>query len=105
MKTTVTVKRRTYNNPITMMNEAEYRSVKEALEYGAYLARRYVPVRSGYLKSSIAVLSRDSFGATADYAGFVELGTKHMSAQPYIEPATREMVKKLPALYVANFRG
>jgi len=49
------------------------------------------PKRSGYLASTIffrAVRLLDfEFGATADYAVWVEMGTRFMPARPFIRPA------------------
>jgi len=49
------------------------------------------PKRTGYLAStiffrSVALLDFE-FGATADYAIFVEAGTRFMAARPFIRPA------------------
>ena len=52
-------------------------------------ARSLVPVRTGYLQSTIdchAGSEVECF-AGADYAQYVEYGTSKMSAQPYFEPA------------------
>lgn len=54
-------------------------------------ARRIVPVDTGLLRSSIrvgAVTPRSArIHADAPYAAYVELGTRHMRAQPYLRPA------------------
>lgn len=55
-------------------------------------AKRVVPVRTGRLRDSIRVgsfTSRESVrvDATAPYAGYVELGTRYMDAQPYLRPS------------------
>lgn len=54
------------------------------------LARSLVPVRTGFLQSSI--YHRVSgfeleFGAEAEYASYVEFGTYRMPARPYMRPA------------------
>ena len=54
-------------------------------------AKRFVPIESGYLRSRIHA-ERPSGNsirivADADYAAFVELGTRYMKAQPYLRPA------------------
>lgn len=55
-------------------------------------ARRIVPVRTGYLQSTIyhktdpADLSLE-LGAKADYALYVEMGTRRMASEPFIRPA------------------
>ena len=49
-----------------------------------------VPVRTGYLRSTIFFVSSGEleyqFGATADYALWVEIGTYRTRAQPFIRP-------------------
>lgn len=54
-------------------------------------ARRFVPVDTGHLRSTIEVEPPNGetirVVAGADYAAYVEQGTRHMSAQPYLAPA------------------
>ena len=49
-----------------------------------------VPVRTGYLRSTIFFIAVEglaySFGASADYAFWVEIGTYRTRAQPFIQP-------------------
>lgn len=56
-----------------------------------FFAKHYVPVRTGYLQSTINYRSvgflEFIIGAYADYAGWVECGTSKMRAQPYLRPA------------------
>jgi HK97 gp10 family phage protein len=56
------------------------------------LSRSVVPVRTGFLQSTIyySVTVEDmnvELGATAEYASYVEYGTRYMSPRPYIRPA------------------
>jgi HK97 gp10 family phage protein len=56
------------------------------------LARSVVPVRTGFLQSTIyySVTVEDmtvELGATAEYASYVEYGTQYMSPRPYLRPA------------------
>lgn len=58
-------------------------------------AQRKVPVDTGTLKRSIALELSDSgltatVEPTAEYSAYVELGTRFMNAQPYLEPALNE---------------
>lgn len=65
------------------------------------LAQRYVPVRTGYLRSTIfAVVSGwvARIGAEATYAMYVELGTRYMRARPYLYPAIQEHLPRLEAI-------
>ena len=62
------------------------------------LARQLVPVRTGHLRSSIYANIKEwaaDIGAEATYAYFVELGTRHMKAQPYLYPAIQEHLPRL----------
>lgn len=68
----------------------------------AEVATRIVPIDTGDLKSTVRVLDVDEKSATVgaggipgevtgemvDYAAYQELGTRNMSAQPYLKPAT-----------------
>ena len=55
-------------------------------------AMQYAPVKTGNLKQSIRLQIRDSgmeaaVHPIADYAEYVEFGTRFMEAQPYLLPA------------------
>lgn len=76
--------------------ESESRAaVLKSAERVAAKARSYAPVDTGYLKSSIEASSVTS-GKEADilvgapYGAYVEYGTVHMAAQPFLTPAIRE---------------
>ena len=68
-------------------------SLQTGIEKGADHARSVVPVDTGYLQSTIYGQvngpNEAEMGATAEYAAFVEFGTIHMAAQPYIEPGSQ----------------
>jgi HK97 gp10 family phage protein len=60
-------------------------------------AKRYCPVDTGRLRSSIThEISTDAkgllatIGTNVEYAPYVELGTRHMRAQPFLRPAITE---------------
>jgi len=71
--------------------------IKDELKIGALkvetLAKDAVPVKTGRLKSSIAIDESDiarlvaRVGTDVKYAPYVELGTKVMGARPYLYPA------------------
>ena len=55
-------------------------------------AQRKVPVDTGNFKRSIGLEIRDSgltaeVEPTAEYAAYVEYGTRYMNAQPYMRPS------------------
>jgi len=65
------------------------------------LAKQLVPVRTGHLRSGIYAKIQEwvaEIGAEATYALFVELGTRHMQAQPYLYPAIQEYLPQLEAI-------
>lgn len=62
-------------------------------------AQQNAPVDTGTLKRSIGLEITDSGMAaevrpTADYAPYVEYGTRFMEAQPYLKPAFDEQKEK-----------
>lgn len=62
-------------------------------------AQKNVPVDSGNLKRNIELDITDNgltaeVEPTADYAAYVEYGTRFMEAQPYLKPAYDEQKKK-----------
>lgn len=75
----------------------------KAMQPAFDLARRLVPVDTGYLKSTIRTEADAEEGrliADADYAGYVEFGTSRMAAQPYLRPAA-ELVKTAGVTIIA----
>ncbi len=67
-------------------------------------ASRLVPVRTGYLRSTIYAKIQEwvaEIGADATYALFVELGTKYMQAQPYLSPAIQQYLPELEAVIIS----
>ena len=62
------------------------------------LAKQLVPVRTGYLRSSIYAKISEwvaEIGAEATYALSVELGTRRMRAQPYLYPSIQKHLPRL----------
>jgi HK97 gp10 family phage protein len=67
-------------------------------------AMRQVPVRTGYLRSTIYAKIQEwvaEIGADATYALFVELGTKYMQAHPYLYPAIKKYLPQLETVVTA----
>jgi HK97 gp10 family phage protein len=61
-------------------------------------AKQFVPVRTGYLQSTIYARISDwaaEMGAEASYSAFVEFGTRHTQAHPYLRPAIEEHLPEL----------
>ena len=62
-------------------------------------ARAAAPIRTGNLRSSIQVGPASAEGveveAGAEYAGYVEFGTRYMSSRPYMRPSIPRAVQAL----------
>jgi HK97 gp10 family phage protein len=64
-------------------------------------ARQRVPVKTGQLQRSIYSKISEwvaEVGAEAAYAMFVELGTRHMRARPFLYPAVQEELPRLETI-------
>lgn len=76
--------------PLKLREKVDAR-LGEGTEIVAEKAREIVPVRTGYLKSTIMTARRGSLQwrvlTYAFYAKFVEYGTSRMAAKPYFRPA------------------
>ena len=65
-------------------------------------AMYHTPIDTGFLRRSIGLEIEDGgltadVKATAHYAGYVELGTRFMAAQPYMKPAFNAVKPKFVA--------
>jgi HK97 gp10 family phage protein len=61
-------------------------------------AKRLVPVRTGYLRSTIFAQIQEwtaEVGAEAAYAANVEFGTRYAAAQPFLQPAVEACLPEL----------
>lgn len=77
---------------IALMKQAIAAALEAAGAEMEATARQIVPVDTGFLQSTIyhKVDPNDlslELGATADYAAYVEMGTRRMAAEPYLRPA------------------
>lgn len=71
------------------------RDLQEVLDAYAFLIQRQAqlnaPVDTGYMRSGIIVISEGDWvrviGASADYAHYVEFGTRYTEPQPFLVPA------------------
>lgn len=85
-------------NRLPQMAAAARPLVEAALAKTAHdteaLAKDVAPVDTGNLMNSISAAKERELTwrvtAHADYAIYVEMGTRHMSAQPYLAPALNE---------------
>jgi HK97 gp10 family phage protein len=67
-------------------------------------AQRLVPVRTGYLRSTIFARMQDwtaEVGSEAAYASSVEFGTRYARAQPFLQPAVQERLPELERVLLA----
>lgn len=69
-----------------------------------------VPVLSGYLKSTGEIIAGSNqfdkiVQYTADYAEYVEYGTRFMAAEPYITPAIEKAAEYMEQMLAALFTG
>lgn len=79
-------------------SELQSKAQQKADFRGHYEGKKFVPP-TGNLKRSIGLEITDGgFAAEvepmAEYAGYVEVGTRFMEAQPYLKPAYEEQVKQ-----------
>ncbi len=62
-------------------------------------------VDTGNLKNSLRVLEvtdeRASFGTSADYAAYLEFGTRNMGARPYLRPAADASTEEIGRVMTA----
>ena len=67
-------------------------------------AMRQVPVRTGYLRSSIYAKIQEwvaEIGADATYALWVEFGSRYMQAHPYLFPSIEQYLPQLETVVTA----
>ena len=81
------------------MNAANYQAVFGACLFIEGKAKRNCPVDTGNLRNSLTTVmdsDRSSnpalgfVGTNVEYAAFVEFGTRHVAAQPYLGPALED---------------
>lgn len=73
-------------------------AVREAANYILGVARTLAPVRTGHLRSNSEVEGdggNSLIKFNAEYAAYVELGTRKMAAQPFLTPAVNRGEKRL----------
>ena len=80
------------------MQKKIHESLREWAENVRTEAQRIVPVRTGYLRSTITSRTTEwnaEVGAEASYAADIEFGTRTAQAKPFLKPAVES---KLPEL-------
>lgn len=82
--------------------------IQDAAEEIEFLAKEIVPVDTGALQASIHVVpfGDDAVQVRADmpYAAYVEYGTAHAAAQPYMTPAVQAVFPGLERKVAAAIR-
>lgn len=66
-------------------------------------AARMVPVRTGYLRSTIYARTLEwqaEIGAEASYAANVEFGTRYAQAKPFLHPAVQARLPELERVFL-----
>ncbi len=75
----------------------------ETAQILAVNARMRAPVRTGFLRSSIQAVG-NRVESSAPYSVFVERGTQHTRAQPFLEPSVAEAEPILRRMIVEKLR-
>lgn len=90
------------------------KAVAKALEEIGLTAEGYAkkacPVDTGRLRNSITHVTRPSekavyVGTNVEYGPYVELGTRHNGAQPFLRPAATEHQSKYEAILEKNLKN
>ena len=73
-------------------------------------AKRACPVDTGRLRNSITHVTRPDekavyIGTNVEYAPYVELGTRHQKAQPYLKPAAEDHASTYRSIFLKHLRG
>ncbi len=100
----VVVKRVKHNDVPRIFKKVAARAERTGAGYGVERAMVYVPVDTRTLRNSIKVIDNDSFGSYVRYAGYVEDGTSRSRAQPYMEPAARDVAEAMPQIIRKEFK-
>lgn len=93
-----------------MFNQALTNGLEEIGLTAEGYAKKKCPVDTGRLRNSITHVVRDSekavyIGTNVEYGPYVELGTRHMEAQPYLRPAASGHKDTYRAILKKNLGG
>ena len=91
-------------------NQALARALEEIGLTAEGYAKKACPVDTGRLRNSITHVIRPSekavyIGTNVEYGPYVELGTRHMKAQPYLRPAASGHQDAYRAILKKNLGG
>ena len=96
--TRVVIDDRRLREMIGEMNVAAEDAVDAAADAIVQKAQELVPVRTGFLKSTIQKVVAGAairlVTALAPYSQFVEFGTSRMAAQPFLRPALESLNRR-----------
>lgn len=73
-------------------------------------AKRACPVDTGRLRNSITHIVDEGtrhviIGTDVEYAAYVELGTRHQKAQPFLKPAANDHYSTYKGILLKHLRG
>lgn len=73
-------------------------------------AKQMVPVKTGTLRRSIHSVFENGgltglVGPSVSYSAFVEFGTRHMAARPYMRPAAEAVLPRFATAVARVLRG
>ena len=77
------------NATIAAMHRATEKANSQIASHIAATAQANAPVQAGELRDSI-VATESGVEVTAPHALFVEIGTEHQAAQPFLSPAVQD---------------
>lgn len=98
MSISVSVDTTKINELLSTIPGNKNKAVREAANYILGEARTLAPVRTGHLRSNSEVEGEGGNSLikfNAEYAAYVELGTRKMAAQPFLTPAVNRGEKRL----------
>ena len=92
------------------LNEAVAKALEEIGLVAEGYAKKACPVDTGRLRNSITHVTRPSekavyIGTDVEYGPYVELGTRHNGAQPFLRPAATEHQAKYEAILKKNLQN
>jgi len=103
------IERKKYIDVATILKASSKAAVLAVAETGAGRAAALAPVDTGNLRSSISAKSvsdtRASYGSNVEYAPYIEFGTRHMAAQPYLRPSADWLRKNGSRIFAKVLKG